>query len=120
MPRKIYDPRLLALTIQATTEVTAVPSLEQAPDAVVPALDPKSPGYPWGWCDVTVRASYAGVTQEVTIKGVSTNQTAFMHGAAYQAALVEVLTKMLHTLDRAAAAVRALGPKEGEKDPVAF
>lgn len=112
MPRKIYDPRLLMLTMQATTKVSAVMSLDQAPDALVPRLDPASPGYPWGWADVTVSTSFGGQSWEVTLKGQSyADERAFLQGEAYQTALIKCLSALLAKLDHAADLVKALGPR---------
>lgn len=111
MPRKMFDPRILLLATQATSKVTAHPSLEVRPEGVKP-WSPDSPAYPWDWCDVTISAEYGGVAAEVTLHGVTADsERAFHETAEYQEGMLKVLSTLVSRLDKAAHAAARLGPK---------
>lgn len=116
MPRKPLDHRILVLATQATTRTIAEPSLELRPDAVPnEAIDPAAPGYPWHWCDVTVRVTYAGQTEEVVLKGRSYPDEDTFARTDYSAALNRALNGLLAKLDAAAEALARLG--HARKEP---
>lgn len=116
MPSKPFDARILMLASQATTEITADPSMSLRPEHVPPeALDRSTGGFPWGWADVTVTVTYGGITIAEMIPGVScTGQREFMAGPLYQEALRRALGKLMRALDKASDALSALGPRREE------
>lgn len=108
MPRKPLDSRLLVLALKSRTAVEAHPSLEPVPGVVVPDYDKRA--WPWAWADVTVSASYHGITRLVTVKGKSwRDRDEFERSQDYAQAVTKVLGGLLHAVDEAARAAAELG-----------